>query len=368
MARQGKDDKRDQRRSPLPRWTAFAALWALIVIAGTLGSFALTLPPTDELTQSQRRPSVTILADDGTLLATFGDLFGEPLHLKDLPRYLPQAVIATEDRRFYHHFGVDLIGTGRAAFANIRAGHVVQGGSTITQQLAKNLFLTPERTFTRKIRETMLALWLEHKFTKDQILELYLNRVYLGAGTYVDAAAHRYFGKSARNLSLYEAAVIAGLLKAPTRFSPANDRDRAADRADQVLLNMVEEGYITDAQARAASRQRAQLAQTARARPGSRYFADWVAEQIRGFADINSRDVVVTTTLDPRMQTLADARFLAVGGKRPGENLLGQGLHPGIERRGVVDVAAVDVCEAADLLGHPIGEITAAGPGARGLR
>src|SRR5665213_2016470 len=379
MARQGKDDKRDQRRSPLPRWTAFAALWALIVIAGTLGSFALTLPPTDELTQSQRRPSVTILADDGTLLATFGDLFGEPLHLKDLPRYLPQAVIATEDRRFYHHFGVDLIGTGRAAFANIRAGHVVQGGSTITQQLAKNLFLTPERTFTRKIRETMLALWLEHKFTKDQILELYLNRVYLGAGTYgVDAAAHRYFDKSARNLSLYEAAVIAGLLKAPTRFSPANDRDRAADRADQVLLNMVEEGYITDAQARAASRQRAQLAQTARARPGSRYFADWVAEQIRGFADINSRDVVVTTTLDPRMQTLAEqvlARTFAadgeksgVGGKRPGENLLGQGLHPGIERRGDDDVAAVDVGEAADLLGHPIGEITAAGPGARGLR
>src|SRR5665213_1792560 len=326
MARQGKDDKRDQRRSPLPRWTAFAALWALIVIAGTLGSFALTLPPTDELTQSQRRPSVTILADDGTLLATFGDLFGEPLHLKDLPRYLPQAVIATEDRRFYHHFGVDLIGTGRAAFANIRAGHVVQGGSTITQQLAKNLFLTPERTFTRKIRETMLALWLEHKFTKDQILELYLNRVYLGAGTYgVDAAAHRYFDKSARNLSLYEAAVIAGLLKAPTRFSPANDRDRAADRADQVLLNMVEEGYITDAQARAASRQRAQLAQTARARPGSRYFADWVAEQIRGFADINSRDVVVTTTLDPRMQTLAEqvlARTFAADGEKSG---VGQG-------------------------------------------
>lgn len=320
MARQGKDDKRDQRRSPRPRWTAFAALWALIIIGGTLGSFALTLPPTDELTQSQRRPSVTILADDGTLIATFGDLFGEPLHLKDLPRYLPQAVIATEDRRFYHHFGVDLIGTGRAAFANIRAGHVVQGGSTITQQLAKNLFLTPERTFTRKIRETMLALWLEHKFTKDQILELYLNRVYLGAGTYgVDAAAHRYFDKSARNLSLYEAAVIAGLLKAPTRFSPANDRARAADRADQVLLNMVEEGYITQAQARAASRQRAQLAQTARARPGSRYFADWVAEQIRGFADINSRDVVVTTTLDPRMQTLAEqvvAKTLAVDGEK----------------------------------------------------
>ncbi|MGH6968581.1 MAG: transglycosylase domain-containing protein, partial [Stellaceae bacterium] len=191
-------------------------------------------------------------------------------------------------------------------------------GSTITQQLAKNLFLTPDRTIARKIRETMLALWLEHQFTKNQILELYLNRVYLGAGTYgVDAAAHRYFNKSARDLTLYEAAVIAGLLKAPSRFSPVNDRALAADRADQVLQNMVEAGYITTAQARAAERQKSQLAEADRAPPGSRYFADWVAGQIGSFADVSGHDVIVTTTLDPRMQGYAEsavAKTLASSG------------------------------------------------------
>ncbi len=312
MARFGKDDLRGDRRPRGPRkprrqnlgrLLAFAALWAFLGGAGVLAYFALTLPSTDQLTESQRRPSVTILADDGSLVATFGDLFGEPLRLREMPRYLPQAVIATEDRRFYHHFGIDLIGMTRAAFADLRAGHIVQGGSTITQQLAKNLFLTPDRTIARKIRETMLALWLERKFTKNQILELYLNRVYLGAGTYgVDAAAHRYFNKSARNITLYEAAVIAGLLKAPSRFSPINDRARAAGRADQVLQNMVEAGYITDAQARVAARQKSQLAEASRAPPGSRYFADWIANQISSFADINGHDVVVTTTLDPQMQ------------------------------------------------------------------
>src|SRR6202012_3172307 len=138
-------------------------------------------------------------------------------------------------------FGVDPWGLLRAGFADLRAGHIVQGGSTITQQLAKNLFLTPDRTFQRKIQEMLLALWLEHKFSKQQILEIYLNRVYLGAGTYgVDAAAHRYFDKSARDVTLYEAAVIAGLLKAPTRFNPTRDKEKAAARAAQVLDLMVE--------------------------------------------------------------------------------------------------------------------------------
>src|ERR1051325_11730408 len=210
------------------------SLWGLIVGAGILGYFALTLPDTGNLGIAERRPSVTILAADGSLLATLGDLFGQPLTLRQMSPYLPKAVIATEDRRFYSHFGVDPVGLVRAAVTNFRARHVVQGGSTITQQLAKVLFLTPERSLSRKIRETLLALWLEHRFTKNQILEIYLNRVYLGAGTYgVDAAAHRYFGKSAAQLSLFESAVIAGLLKAPSRFSPANDRDRALGGAAQ---------------------------------------------------------------------------------------------------------------------------------------
>ena len=326
MARDDKDESRGdrrprgaRRRSPRSpgQWLAFAALWAFLLGAGALAYFALTLPSTDQLTAAQRTPSVTILADDGSLVATFGELFGEPLRLREMPPYLPEAVIATEDRRFYHHFGVDLIGMARALVADLRAGHIVQGGSTITQQLAKNLFLTPDRTIGRKIRETMLALWLEHQFTKSQILELYLNRVYLGAGTYgVDAAAHRYFNKSARNITLYEAAVIAGLLKAPSRFSPLNDRALAADRADQVLANMVDAGYLTEAQAKVAERQKSQLA-AERVPPGSRYFGDWIASQIGSFADISGHDVVVTTTLDPKMQGYAEravANTLATDG------------------------------------------------------
>src|SRR4029077_6916514 len=216
-------------------------LWITIVGGLVLGYFTLPLPDTGELPRAERRPSVPILAADGSLLTTFGDLFGQPLTLKELSPYLPKAVIATEDRRFYSHFGIDPLGLVRAAFANIAAGRVVQGGSTISQQLAKNLFLTPERSFSRKIQETLLALWLEYRFSKNQILEIYLNRVYFGAGTYgVDAAAHRYFNKSARQTRLYESAAIAGLLKAPTRFNPTHDRDKAATRTAQVLAKMVE--------------------------------------------------------------------------------------------------------------------------------
>ena len=279
-----------------------------IIGGGVLGYFALTLPDTSELTRAERRPSVTILAADGSLLATFGDLFGQPLTLQEMSPYLPKAVIATEDRRFYSHFGVDPIGLVRAATANLTAGHVVQGGSTITQQLAKNLFLTPERSLPRKIRETLLALWLEHRFTKDQILEIYLNRVYLGAGTYgVDAAAHRYFGKSARQTSLYESAAIAGLLKAPTRFNPTRDREKAAARTAQVLAKMVEAGIVTESQVASAVKGGTSRPAVAATRSGARYFADWVAEQLSDFAGAGNRDLTVTTTLDPVLQAEAEA-------------------------------------------------------------
>ena len=163
-----------------------------------------------------------------------------PISIRDLPPHLPQAVLATEDRRFYEHFGMDIIGFARAALANLKAGRVVQGGSTITQQLAKNLWLTPERTFTRKLKELMLAIWLEARLQKQEILTLYLNRVYLGAGSYgVESAARRYFGKSARNVSLSEAALLAGLLKAPSRYAPTNNLNRSRQRAAEVIDNMV---------------------------------------------------------------------------------------------------------------------------------
>src|SRR5262245_54732426 len=255
-------------------------LWAAILAVVVLGYFALTLPDTSELTRAERRPSITILASDGSLLTTYGDLYGQPLRLKEMSPYLPKAVIATEDRRFYSHFGIDPVGLIRAAFANLSAGRVVQGGRTITQQPAKNLFLSPEAGLTRKVQEALLALWLEHRFSKDQILEIYLNRVYLGAGTYgVDAAAHRYFNKSARHTNLYESAAVAGLLKAPTRFNPTRDRDKTAARASQVLAKMVEARYITESQSAAAIRGGSSLAAVAVTRPGARYFADWVAEQ-----------------------------------------------------------------------------------------
>ena len=280
-------------------------LWAAIVGGGALVYFALTLPDTSQLTVAERRPSVTILAEDGSPIASFGDLFGRPLSLKEMSPFLPKAVIATEDRRFYHHFGIDPVGLVRAALTDLRARQIVQGGSTITQQLAKILFLSPERNLARKIRETLLALWLEHRFAKNQILEIYLNRVYLGAGTYgVDAAAHRYFGKSAAKLNLFESAVVAGLLKAPTRFSPARDRDKAAARADQVLAAMVEAGFITAADAAGAEKEGAALAVVGR--PGSRYFADWVADQIGDFSGTANRDLTVRTTLDPRLQEIAE--------------------------------------------------------------
>jgi penicillin-binding protein 1A len=292
----------------LVRIAVLLLLWVAIIGGGVLGYFALTLPDTSDLTRAERRPSVTILAADGSLLTTLGDLFGQPLTLQEMSPFLPKAVIATEDRRFYSHFGVDPIGLLRAAVANLTAGHVVQGGSTITQQLAKNLFLTSERSFARKVRETLLALWLEHRFTKGEILEIYLNRVYLGAGTYgVDAAAHRYFGKSARHTTLYESAAIAGLLKAPARFNPTRDRDKAAARTTQVLANMVEAGIVTESQAAAATREGTSLPVVASTRSGARYFADWIAEQLSDFAGAGSRDLTVTTTLDPRLQSEAEA-------------------------------------------------------------
>jgi penicillin-binding protein 1A len=310
-ASDAKPRTRQRRRRSLVggafRLTVLLCLWAGILGAGVLAYFALTLPDTKQLTVAERRPSITILADDGSLVATFGDLFGQPLTLKEISPWLPKAVIATEDRRFYSHFGIDPIGLLRAGFADLRSGHVVQGGSTITQQLAKTVFLSPERSLSRKIREALLAIWLERHFTKEQILEIYLNRVYLGAGTYgVDAAAHRYFGKSAAQLSLYESAVIAGLLKAPTRFNPTRDKEATASRTAQVLALMVETSAINQQQADAAVKSGVELNKVAVAHPGIRYFADWIADQVRDFAGASDHDLRVRTTLDMRMQAAAE--------------------------------------------------------------
>jgi len=284
-----------------------SVVWLSVLIAGAVGYFAYQLPDISALNEQARRPSVQLLAADGGAFASFGEVYGETLPVKAMSRHLPRAVIAIEDRRFYDHFGVDLFGLARASIANFREGRVVQGGSTITQQLAKNLFLTSERSFDRKIKELLLALWLEQKFSKDEILGIYLNRVYFGAGTYgVDAASRRYFGRSARDLDLYQAAMLAGLLKAPSRYNPSRDKAQADARARQVLASMVDAGLADSAAAARAAKQGTTIAAGARGGDGARYFADWVLDRAMGYLGHIDRDITIVTTLEPALQRAAE--------------------------------------------------------------
>ncbi|MDP6884569.1 MAG: transglycosylase domain-containing protein, partial [Rhodospirillales bacterium] len=314
----------------LIRWGATAAVWVVVAVAGLVAWYATDLPDVDKALAATRQPSVRLVANSGAPLAAFGDIHGPVARLDGLPGALVQAVLATEDRRFYRHFGIDPIGLMRAVAANLRAGRIVQGASTITQQVAKNLFLTPERTLKRKVQEVLLALWLENKFSKDQILTVYLNRVYLGAGVFgVEAAAKRYFARPARRLSLYQAAMLAGLLKAPSRYNPARHPDRAARRTAQVLANMVDAGAITDDEARRAKGDR----RGARARTGrtGRHFADWVMGQVASYVSPGDRDLSVRTTLDLGLQGGVEALVAAL--------LAGPGAKAGVSQAAVVVLA-----------------------------
>ena len=305
----GGSDRGVARRRGFKWWAqslALGAIWGSVGLVALLGWYAIDLPDIHAIEGRTRRPAITILAQDGTQLARFGDFFADQIPVVELPQHLTQAVIAVEDRRFYQHIGADPWGLMRAVVSNIRAGHVVQGGSTITQQLAKNLFLTPERTFRRKVQELMLAFWLEHQYSKNQILGAYLNRVYMGAGNYgVDAAAQTYFHKSARTVNLYEASVLAGLLKAPSRYAPTNDPEAARARAAVVLNTMIDAGYISTKQRQAA------LSGTLKTKPrtapaDARYFSAWVVSQASQLADTSGQDLVIQTTLDPRLQRAAE--------------------------------------------------------------
>lgn len=294
---------------PLVKWLAVAAIWAVIALGGLVAWYGATLPDVDLAAAPTRQPSIRVLAADGRELATVGEYYGQAVAVADLPPALPKAVIATEDRRFYDHFGFDLIGIGRALVANLRAGTVVQGGSTITQQAAKNLFLTPERSLKRKFQEVLLALWLEQKFSKDQILAIYLNRAYFGAGAYgVDAAARKFFDRPATKVTTYQAALLAGLLKAPSRDNPISNPEGAQARTREVIARMIEVGYLTPADAKAALAQ-GEAASSIRRQPQiGRYFVDWVIAQIGQYAIAPDRDLLVRTTLDPSLQTLAEER------------------------------------------------------------
>jgi len=308
---------RGRRRSPRRKrnsgggfpWFRTAACLLIIVsllIGGWLVSIARDLPDTSGLEAVERTATITFLDHDGALIARRGSAHGHEVTIDELPPYLVDAVLAVEDRRFYSHPGIDVIGLGRAMLANLRAGRVVQGGSTLTQQLAKNLFLSPERTLRRKVQEMMLAFWLESRFSKDEILELYLNRVYFGGGAYgVEAASLRYFSRPASELGLGEAALLAGLLKAPSRYSPVNDAQRAAARATVVLDLMTQTGRITDTERLEAASIPIRVSRGASSQ-GAQYFVDWSADQVREIAGLDHGDLVVHTTLDVDAQRAAE--------------------------------------------------------------
>lgn len=294
------------------KWSLILSIWGAVALGVVVAWYAYDLPDIDNLDAPTRKASITLTDADGREIATYGDIYGDPLRLADVPPYLVQAIVATEDRRFFDHYGFDPVALVRAVVANVRAGRVRQGGSTLTQQLAKNVFLKPDRTLRRKVQELLLAFWLEANFTKEQIFTLYINRVYLGSGTYgVDAAARRYFGKSARKVTLHEAAVLAGLLKAPSRYSPRRSRKAAEDRARVVLGAMVAADFLDERTAKRAGGQKLRQAPRGSTGNAARYFTDWALERVTGFVGRARSDLIVRTTMDARLQRLAEQRLRA---------------------------------------------------------
>ncbi|TPI44652.1 penicillin-binding protein [Mesorhizobium sp. B2-9-1] len=300
-------------------WCFVLCIWGGIAAAGIVVYYGAKMPAATTWSIPDRAPNIKIVSVDGGLIANRGMSGGEAVGLHEMSPYIPQAVVAIEDRRFYSHFGIDPIGLSRAMVTNVLGGHFSQGGSTLTQQLAKNLFLTPDRTLERKVQEVLLALWLEHKHSKDQILEMYLNRVYFGSGAYgVEAASRRYFGKSARDVSLSEAALLAGLLKAPSKLSPARDPKAAEERAQLVLAAMREEGKISDKEYKVA------LSAPATRAPSywtgsENYVADTVMEELPDLIGDVRGDIIVDTTVDLTLQKLAEQsirRLIDESGKK----------------------------------------------------
>ncbi|WP_339951965.1 transglycosylase domain-containing protein [uncultured Albimonas sp.] len=299
------------------RWTwligSRIALGMALVIAVSVGWYYFALPPAAELLDGRDRGSVTLLDDAGEVFAWRGDQFGGALRAGEMSPHLVQGVIAAEDRRYYSHFGIDPLGLARAMAVNLRAGGLVQGGSTLTQQTAKNVFLTHERSVERKLKELPMALAMELKYTKEEILSIYLNRVYLGAGAYgFEAAAQRYFGKSAREVAPAEAAMLAGLLKAPSRYAPTSNLATAQNRANVIVGLMEEQDYLTKAQADQARAHPAELSQAASDRAGGA-FADWVMEAGPAWLTRDTtEDVRIRTTFDRRAQLAAESAVRSV--------------------------------------------------------
>jgi len=311
--------KGPRQRSRLGRFFRWLFVWGfalfLLVAVGlavTVGVTAQSLPSFDKLKNSSvGQQMVVVRARDGSELVTLGPSYGKWLSYDQIPQVMKDAMVSVEDKRYRSHIGVDPIGIARSFFVRVQTGHFKQGGSTITQQLARNIFLNNSRTFDRKLREVVLAMALEWNFSKDQILELYLNKVYFGGGAYgVDSASRKFFGHPGTEISLPEAAIIAGLVKAPSHYSPTADAQAAVDRAKTVLEVLQSNGTITAEQAVAADPKSVKLASEAN-QNSVRYFTDWALPQLDMVVSDNTDPIEVWTTLDPAMQRAATAAIQA---------------------------------------------------------
>jgi penicillin-binding protein 1A len=307
-----------------------AGLIGIMIVSIAVAVAYSSLPSYSELKSSPNGQMIRVHAADGTVIVSMGPSYGEWLAIDQIPGTMKTAMVAVEDRRFRSHFGIDPVGIVRSFQVRYAKGRFTQGGSTITQQLARNVFLTNDKTWNRKLREMILALALERKFTKDQVLELYLNRVYFGGGAYgVDAASRKFFGHPANDLSLGEASIIAGLVKAPSNYSPSADAKAAVGRAGVVLGVMRDQGIITAAQAAEASPADVKLAPEPK-QNSVRYFTDWALPQLDTMIDEGTEPIDVWTTLDLSMQNAADE---AIRKNTPGS---AQGALVSLDRDGAV--------------------------------
>jgi penicillin-binding protein 1A len=293
-------------------WLGALGVLAVSLIAGVVFFEAQSLPSLDSLKSSQNGQTILVRARDGSQLVVIGPSYGQWLDYDHIPQVMKDAIISTEDRRFRDHIGIDPIGMARSAAVNVKSGHRRQGASTITQQLARTVFLNNDRTFSRKIKEIFIAMALEWKFSKDQILELYLNKVYFGGGAYgIDAASRKFFAHPGTQMSLPEAAIVAGLVKAPSHYSPTADAQAAIDRASVVLDVMEDAGAITPAEHAAVHLDRVKMAAEP-AQNSVRYFTDWALPQLDTLiGSDNTEPVEVWTTLDPKMQAAATTAVAA---------------------------------------------------------
>ncbi|MCP4392921.1 MAG: PBP1A family penicillin-binding protein [Alphaproteobacteria bacterium] len=319
--------KDDAEKSPfkalawkLSKICLIIGIWFIVIIGSIVFYYSLDMPNVEEVAKRTRTPNVTIVDNNGKIIASHGNLYGEVVEATDVSQHLIDAILATEDRRFYSHFGLDPIGFSRAMLANLKARRFAQGGSTITQQVAKNLFLSREKTIKRKVQELLFAFWLETKFTKNQILTLYINRVYFGQGAYgVEAASNHYFKKSAKNINIYQAALLAGILKAPSTYNPIHNPEKSLKRTRQVLINMVNAGFIDEKNVKLLSTEQFKYitAVESHETKSARYFSDWIIDQTNSLMGSVNNDIVISTTHDSRIQEIAEGVLKAALKKQP---------------------------------------------------